>query len=142
MEQNSQTHTHTHTKLNFAPLSYTCIHQRTFEARDMLLHQDNYLHLHEEFCLNSPRSLALVAFPALATQRVDLIDEDNGGCIFTGHLEQVRHQLLTFSHPLGEKIRRRYTAVCVHPSLQISNYTNNRTKMTDHSIVLSKFNNA
>lgn len=53
----------------------------------------SHLHLDEKLRFDPPRRLALIAFSALATQRINFIDEDDGRCIFTSHFEQVCDQL-------------------------------------------------
>lgn len=49
------------------------------------------LHLNQELCLDSARSLALVLTSRTA-QRVDLVNEDDGGFVLSGELEQVLNQ--------------------------------------------------
>lgn len=54
-------------------------------ARRVLAHA---VHLHQHLGLDAPRRLGL-AFAARAAERVDLIDEDDGGVVFAGHVEEL-----------------------------------------------------
>jgi len=49
------------------------------------------LHLHQELCLDAAGRLALVLAPG-AAEGVDLIDEDDGGLVLPGQVEQGLHQ--------------------------------------------------
>mmetsp|Transcript_24879 Transcript_24879/g.63107 ORF Transcript_24879/g.63107 Transcript_24879/m.63107 type:complete len:212 (-) Transcript_24879:164-799(-) len=56
--------------------------------------------LHQELGLEAARCVVLVGAPARAQQRVNLIDEDDGGRLLRRHREQRAHQLLALAHPL------------------------------------------
>lgn len=49
------------------------------------------LHLDQELCLDATRRLALVLVPG-ATQRVHLINENDGGFLLASQVKQVLHQ--------------------------------------------------
>lgn len=49
------------------------------------------VHLHEKFGFDAARCFGL-AFPAWAAESIDLVDEDDGWLVFTGHVEQLLHQ--------------------------------------------------
>lgn len=54
------------------------------------------LHLDQEFCLDAPCCLALILIPR-ATQRVHLIDEDDGGLVLACQVKEVLNE------PEGDK---------------------------------------
>lgn len=76
------------------------------EDEDARLIVTNTVHLNQELGLDTARSLRFT-IAALTTERVNLIDEDDGWLVGTGHLKQVLHQALRLSHPLGDQICRR-----------------------------------
>lgn len=49
------------------------------------------LHLNQELCFNTAGSFTLI-LASWATEGVNLIDEDNGGLVLSGHAEQAFHQ--------------------------------------------------
>lgn len=49
------------------------------------------LHLHQEFSLNPASCLTLILAPG-ATQRVNLVNKDDGWPVLSGQLKQILHQ--------------------------------------------------
>lgn len=47
------------------------------------------------------------SFLPRGAERIDLVDEDNGGFMLASKLEKVADELFGFSQPLGNKVRRR-----------------------------------
>lgn len=69
------------------------------------------VHLYQKLSLDSFGGLIL-ALAAVASHRVNLIDEDDAGLFLSGHLEQGLHYLFTLPHIFAHDVAAGYTEKC------------------------------